>query len=113
MTVAIKKVMDLPEDGINVLSKLIHPSIIRYYGTVTENISHFTVTEFAENGSIYDYIHVQRKHPPMEQRLLWLKQMAEGTASRPIKVSHSISSTFTPQVEAPLGKAMPFISVYV
>ena len=29
---------------IHILSKLIHPSIIRYYGTVTENISHFTVT---------------------------------------------------------------------
>ena len=63
----------------------------------------FLLAEFAENGSVYDYIHVQRKHPSMEQRLLWLKQVAEGTAGGPIKVSHYISSTFTPQVEAPLG----------
>jgi len=34
--------------------------------------------EFAENGSISDYIHVEHKQPSPKQRLLWLKQMAEG-----------------------------------
>jgi len=66
-------------------------------------IAFFLLAEFAENGSVYDYIHVQRKNPSMEQRLQWLKQVAEGTAGRPIKVSHCISSTFTPRVEAMLG----------
>jgi len=36
-------------------------------------------TEFAENGSIYDYIHVKKEHPSLEQGLLWAEQVAEGT----------------------------------
>ena len=35
--------------------------------------------EFAENGSIFDYIHVNHKQSSLAQRLLWLKQVAEGT----------------------------------
>ena len=34
--------------------------------------------EFAENGSVFDYIHVNHKQSSLAQRLLWLKQMAEG-----------------------------------
>jgi len=35
-------------------------------------------TEFAENGSIYDYIYKDHKRPPMSQILLWATQVAEG-----------------------------------
>lgn len=34
--------------------------------------------EFAENGSVFDYIHANHKQSFLTQRLLWLKQMAEG-----------------------------------
>ena len=42
-------------------------------------------TEFAENGSIYDYIHKEHKKPPLSQILLWAVQVAEGMYLRPIK----------------------------
>ena len=36
--------------------------------------------EFAENGSIYDYIHVKKKQSSLKKEgLSWLKQVAEGT----------------------------------
>jgi len=35
-------------------------------------------TEFAENGSIYDYIHKDHKQPPMSQIILWATQVAKG-----------------------------------
>ena len=35
-------------------------------------------TEFAENGSIYDYIHKEHKKPPLSQMILWAVQVAEG-----------------------------------
>ena len=41
-------------------------------------------TEFAENGSIYDYIHKEHKKPPLSQILLWATQVAEGMYSWPI-----------------------------
>jgi len=35
--------------------------------------------EFAEKGSIYDYIYKEHKQPPLSQILLWAIQVAEGT----------------------------------
>jgi len=37
------------------------------------------LTEFAENGSIYDYIFKQHKQPHPPQIILWATQIAEGT----------------------------------
>jgi len=39
------------------------------------------LSEFAENGSIYDYIHQEHKQPSLTQRLLWAKEVAEGGLS--------------------------------
>ena len=35
--------------------------------------------ELAENGSIYDYLHLKKENPSLEQSLLWARQVAEGT----------------------------------
>ena len=35
-------------------------------------------TEFAENGSVYDYIHVEHKDPSLVLRMLWAKEVVEG-----------------------------------
>ena len=35
-------------------------------------------TEFAESGSVYDYVHKEQKQPPLSQMLLWAAQVAEG-----------------------------------
>ena len=37
------------------------------------------LAEFAENGSIYDYIHKEYKRSSLPQRLLWAKEVVEGT----------------------------------
>ena len=42
-------------------------------------------TEFAENGSIYDYIHQEHMKPPLSLILLWAVQVAEGMYLWPIK----------------------------
>ena len=46
-------------------------------------------TEFAENGSIYDYIHEEHKKPPLSQILLWAAQVAEGMYLWPVKVTNT------------------------
>jgi len=48
------------------------------------------LTEFAENGSIHDYLHRDHKQPPLSQILLWSTQVAEGIVmagqSKPIQI---------------------------
>lgn len=34
--------------------------------------------EFAENGSIYDYIHQKQLEPTLTMSLLWARQVAKG-----------------------------------
>ena len=34
--------------------------------------------EFAENGSIYDYIHKKHNEPTLKQSVLWAKEVTEG-----------------------------------
>jgi len=41
------------------------------------------LTEFAEFGSIYDYIHKEQQQPPLSQMLLWAAQVAESTGQKP------------------------------
>jgi len=36
------------------------------------------ISEFAENGTIYDLIHQKHEQPTQEQTLLWAKQVAKG-----------------------------------
>ena len=51
----------------------------------TNSMACMYFTEFAENGSTYDYIHKEHKKPPLSQMLLWAIQVAEGMYLRPIK----------------------------
>jgi len=37
-----------------------------------------TISEFAENGSIRDYIHVRKNKPSLEQGLVWAQETAQG-----------------------------------
>ena len=34
--------------------------------------------EFAENGSIYDYIHKKHMEPTLKQSVIWAKEVTEG-----------------------------------
>ena len=48
-------------------------------------------TEYAENGSIFDYIHKKHKQPSLTQSLQWAKEVAAGQ-----DLKFAISTTTTP-----------------
>ena len=58
---------------------------LTWWGTNSMACMYFT--EFAENGSIYNYIHKEHKKPPLSQILLWAVQVAEGVYSCPVKLA--------------------------
>ena len=45
------------------------------------NHKHFILTEFAENGSLHDYMHIKHNSFDLQQGLQWAKQVAEGVIS--------------------------------
>ena len=53
----------------------------------TNSMACMYFTEFAENGSIYNYIHKDHKKPPLSQILLWAVQVAEGICSCPVELA--------------------------
>uniref|UniRef100_A0A8R1ETJ1 Protein kinase domain-containing protein n=1 Tax=Caenorhabditis japonica TaxID=281687 RepID=A0A8R1ETJ1_CAEJA len=56
-TIALKKVFVLEKEA-EILSKIRHKNIIQFYGICkASGNDFFIVTEFAERGSLYDYIH--------------------------------------------------------
>ncbi|KAF1761637.1 hypothetical protein GCK72_009893 [Caenorhabditis remanei] len=61
-TIALKKVFVLEKEA-EILSKIRHKNIIQFYGIckATGN-DYFIVTEYAEKGSLYDYIHSDESH---------------------------------------------------
>ena len=88
---------------VEILSSLSHPHVIEFYGTVVGQpkgfgdcmitgwssvrgndclVHHYFInefwSEFAENGSIFDYLHERHHQPTLKQSLLWGKQVAEG-----------------------------------
>ncbi|XP_052692036.1 mitogen-activated protein kinase kinase kinase 20-like, partial [Crassostrea angulata] len=75
--VAVKKLHVLDKEA-NVLSLLSHKNIIRFYGAVMEEPNYCLVTEFAEKGSLYDYL--QNPNNPMDfQHILpWAREIAKG-----------------------------------
>ena len=38
----------------------------------------FYFLEFAENGSMYDYLHKKHKEPTLKQSILWAKEVTDG-----------------------------------
>jgi serine/threonine protein kinase len=57
-----------------------HPNIISFFGFYHEYPDTTIVTGLAENGSLYDYLHKDRKVPPLELSLKWARQIAYGVA---------------------------------
>ena len=60
------------------------------------SVSHYTLPtfeisdpEFAQNGSIYDYIHQKHSQFSQDQGLLWLKQVAQGNVINTIHYRHA------------------------
>lgn len=44
-------------EEVQLISKLLHPSIVLYMGMCIEDNQYAMVTEFLSNGSLFDYLH--------------------------------------------------------
>ena len=79
--VAIKKCLRPDPKDICVLQELEpHPNIITFYGFVVdrESKSCSIVTELVKGGSLYNFLHVQKRIPSNKQKLCWMKGIADG-----------------------------------
>ena len=66
---------------IEILSSLPpHPNVITFFGVAlsSDAISTCIITELAPNGSLYDYLHVKKEEPSLDQSLAWVQQVASG-----------------------------------
>uniref|UniRef100_A0A0N5AQD9 Protein kinase domain-containing protein n=1 Tax=Syphacia muris TaxID=451379 RepID=A0A0N5AQD9_9BILA len=80
VAVAIKKVFMLEKEA-DILSKVRHRNIIQFFGVSHTSLDFFIVTEFAENGSLYDYVHKDCSNEiEFDQVLTWAIQIAQGVS---------------------------------
>uniref|UniRef100_A0A7E4UX48 Mitogen-activated protein kinase kinase kinase 20 n=1 Tax=Panagrellus redivivus TaxID=6233 RepID=A0A7E4UX48_PANRE len=77
--VALKKVFML-EKEVDILSQIRHRNIIQFFGVSNANPDFYIVTEFAENGSLYEYLHNDSAALPFDLILQWALQIAFGVA---------------------------------
>eukprot|EP00118_Oscarella_pearsei_P007681 m.38241 g.38241 ORF g.38241 m.38241 type:complete len:754 (+) comp32549_c0_seq1:75-2336(+) len=88
--VAVKKLLAVGENELQVLSMLSHRNIIQFYCAVTRAPNFCLVTEFASRGSLFNYL---RKSPLGFSRILtWAREIALGVNylhnEAPITVIH-------------------------
>ncbi|XP_070774918.1 uncharacterized protein [Enoplosus armatus] len=90
--VAVKKLLKIDKEA-EILSVLSHKNIIQFYGAVLESPNYGIVTEYASEGSLYEYLSSeQSEEMDMEQIMTWAIQIAKGLhylhAEAPVKVIH-------------------------
>ncbi|XP_047446137.1 tyrosine-protein kinase ABL2-like [Mugil cephalus] len=90
--VAVKKLLKIDKEA-EILSVLSHKNIIQFYGAVLESPNYGIVTEYANGGSLYEYLSSeQSEEMDMEQIMAWAIQIAKGMhylhAEAPVKVIH-------------------------
>uniref|UniRef100_A0A914X812 Mitogen-activated protein kinase kinase kinase n=1 Tax=Plectus sambesii TaxID=2011161 RepID=A0A914X812_9BILA len=78
LVVAVKKVFMLEKEAY-ILSRIRHRNIIQLYGVCHTNREFYIVTEFAEMGSLYDFLH-NPQYPDLSfaDTLTWAIQIAQG-----------------------------------
>ena len=84
--VAVKKCMisgtkqdpDIPRE-VQILSSVPeHPNIISFFGICISYPEILIVVEFAEKGSLFNYLHKEKQIPTFNQSLAWILQVAKG-----------------------------------
>ena len=55
-----------------------HQNIIKLIGVATDDFNSFIVTELAMNGSLFEYLHIDKHAPPIDQSLAWASDVAHG-----------------------------------
>ncbi|KAM9850437.1 mitogen-activated protein kinase kinase kinase 20 [Aulostomus maculatus] len=90
--VAVKKLLKI-ENEAEILSILSHRNIIQFYGAIVEAPNYGIVTEYANGGSLYDYLSSdESEEMDMEQIMTWGAEIARGMhylhSEAPVKVIH-------------------------
>ncbi|XP_003383207.1 PREDICTED: mitogen-activated protein kinase kinase kinase MLT-like [Amphimedon queenslandica] len=73
--VAVKKLLELEKEA-EVLSSLSHRNVVQFFGAVITKPNYCLVTEYAELGSLYEYL--RSNTIDFNQIRLWAKQIAMG-----------------------------------
>ena len=55
-----------------------HPNVITLFGVVYEKFLTYIVTELATNGSLFDYLHIEKNFPSLDRSLTWASHVAHG-----------------------------------
>ena len=57
-----------------------HPNVVSFFGVSlsSDKISTCIITELAQNGSLYNYLHVKKEVPTLDRSLAWALQVAYG-----------------------------------
>ncbi|XP_071158428.1 mitogen-activated protein kinase kinase kinase 20-like [Mytilus edulis] len=91
LIVAVKKLLVLDKEA-QVLSVLSHRNIIQFYGAVDEEPNFCLVTEFAKNGSLYDYLKNDKDMLDFAHIVRWAREIAQGMnylhEEAPTKIIH-------------------------
>ena len=76
--VAIKKCFNKPFDAeiLSVLPR--HPNVVFFYATATSEDATYIVTELVTNGSLFDFVHTDKKGFDDLQAISWAKQIGYG-----------------------------------
>eukprot|EP01125_Pyxidicula_operculata_P018881 TRINITY_DN676_c0_g7_i1.p1 TRINITY_DN676_c0_g7~~TRINITY_DN676_c0_g7_i1.p1 ORF type:complete len:921 (-),score=205.41 TRINITY_DN676_c0_g7_i1:24-2786(-) len=72
-----KKDIDMFVQEVNLLSELRHPNVILYMGVCIDSNEKIIITEFMENGSLYDLVHNNTKNPSISFPLPNLLRIAK------------------------------------
>ncbi|VDK17452.1 unnamed protein product [Anisakis simplex] len=90
LTVALKKVSELQKEA-DILAGTEHPNIIKFYGVSRTAADFVIVTELAERGSLYSYLH-DPKNPDLDfyQVTKWALQIASAVEYLHYKVTKRI-----------------------
>ena len=73
-----KRDPDIPRE-VQILSSVPeHPHIIAFYGISINFPDILIVTEFAEKGSLFNYLHKEKQVPTVDQSLAWALEVAQG-----------------------------------
>ena len=67
---------NLPEEEIQILSKLNHPNIVTLFGVCQNRPFCTIILEFAQNGSLHDYLRDTSKPLTPELQKQWMKESA-------------------------------------
>ncbi|PAA70222.1 hypothetical protein BOX15_Mlig034048g1, partial [Macrostomum lignano] len=76
--VAVKKLLELDLSEAKILSQVKHKNVISFIGAVIERPHYCIVSELAELGCLFDYLHDSSQPLDFTGILAWAKQIASG-----------------------------------